>query len=282
MCSVSKYWSWQTFDRNASLAIKVLLVSDLVSAVSGTQEQGSVVMSQTTSSQPCVPPLGELMSLTKVCRLLSVPSQMHKAECRMLEGTLLPSPSANVFQTHHPLPALCYEIPLDLLPISKWFEYVKACFLQSWRCLYSSSSLSQSVMVMNKNWSLYTLLLSSFLPGFILCFQSFNLHSIHKRAFPPVLLQPVCFWLPVTPLLMTLMCVQAHAERVTIRFHSSCRPIKGKEGGAVHAQTFHTEMSWAAGSQGICSWSSVPQLLLNTDSSPVISSQSCTILPFTN
>lgn len=154
MCSVSRYWSWQTFDRNASLDIKVLLVSDLVSAVSGTQEQGSVVMSQTTSSQPCVPPLGELMSLTKVCRLLSVPSQMHKAECRMLEGTLLPSPSANVFQTHHPLPALCYEIPLDFLPISKWFEYVKACFLQSWRFLYSSSSLSQSVMVMNKNWSL--------------------------------------------------------------------------------------------------------------------------------
>lgn len=79
---------------------------------------GSVVMSQTTISQPCVPPLGELMSLTKICRLLSVLSQIHKAECRMLGGTLLPSPLANVFHTCHPFPTARYEIPLDFLPIS--------------------------------------------------------------------------------------------------------------------------------------------------------------------
>lgn len=152
VCSVSKYCSWQTFDRNASLDTKVLLVPDLVSAVSGTQEQGSVVMSQTTISQPCVPPLGELMSLTKVCRLLPVPSQMQKAECRMLEGTLLPSPLADVFQTHHPFHSVLWN-PFGF-PSYQYMIWILESLFSAVLKISLFILFFESVMVVNKNWSL--------------------------------------------------------------------------------------------------------------------------------
>lgn len=183
-----------------------------------------------------------------------------------------------------------FSKPTTLCPLcvmkSLWISFLSV-YLNTWKSLFSAVLkislfilFFESVMVMNRNWSLVYSVTEFFPPKLYSLLPIFNLLSIHKRTFPPVLCQPVCLWPPVMPMLMTPF-VQAHAERATSDFllHSDPEMWRRRELSIQRLSAHNTEMSWAAGSQG---WSSVPQLHLSTDWCLVIPSQSCTILHYTN
>lgn len=140
----------------------MLLVSDLASAVSGTQERTKchdesdhnhpALCSASDRGRGCSQ--GQHMTLTKICSPFSLYfPESTVVEWGMLEGTLLPSPSASIFQTRRVLPNVRKSF---------WSSSLSVQHLSTWKSLFSAvlkislfTLFSGSLMVMlNKSWSL--------------------------------------------------------------------------------------------------------------------------------
>lgn len=153
MCSVSRYCSWQTFDRNASLDTEVLLVSDPVSAVSGTQEHGKCCDESdhdltalcSTSGRPPVPDQDLQAAL---CAFPDPQGRMQDVRRHVAA-----QPLSKCFPN---LPPFAHSVLWNTsgFPSYQYMIWILESLFSAVLKISLFILFFESVMVMNKNWSL--------------------------------------------------------------------------------------------------------------------------------
>lgn len=143
MCSVSRYCSWQTFDRNASLDTEVLLVSDPVSAVSGTQEHGKC----------CDESDHDLTALCSTSGRPPVPDQDPQGRMQDVRRHVAAQPLSKCFSN---LPLFAHSVLWNPsgFPSYQYMIWILESLFSAVLKISLFILFFESVMVMNKNWSL--------------------------------------------------------------------------------------------------------------------------------